>query len=301
MARDAGGLFSPDPVVPGMANAPSAPRSDGLTSLRRSGAVTELLFLYECTTREPAQLRPIADHLGLTVQAVSHSFRQLAKRGLVEMRDGRYRPTVSGVAWLHGALSRLREDVGERLDRLYVIRTTRALAATELRAGQPVSLELKDGTLVAQPGGSGASHGRVARAARRGDLVEVVDLEGILPLKRAPVRILTVAAVAIGDAATVALLRRAIGPPTTDLLAAPGLEAQHLASAAVHRPLLRFGVAAACAEASQLGVSATVVLLEEELPRFLSSFAGPDPPPISVVRIGRSPGTGSSARKTSRR
>ncbi|MGB6443136.1 MAG: hypothetical protein WBF81_07555, partial [Thermoplasmata archaeon] len=67
-----------------MARSARPPPSDGLAGLRRGGAVTELLFLYECTTLEPTQLRPIADRLGLTVQAASHSFRSLARRGLVE-------------------------------------------------------------------------------------------------------------------------------------------------------------------------------------------------------------------------
>ncbi|MCI4321195.1 MAG: ArsR family transcriptional regulator, partial [Thermoplasmata archaeon] len=65
----------------------------GLGALRRRGAVTELLFLYDLTTRDVPNLRGIAERLGVTVQAVSHSFRQLRRRGLVEMRRGLYRPT----------------------------------------------------------------------------------------------------------------------------------------------------------------------------------------------------------------
>ncbi|MGB6500032.1 MAG: hypothetical protein WBG19_01330, partial [Thermoplasmata archaeon] len=71
----------------------TSPPPDGLAALRRSGGVTELLFLFECATLEPTQLRPIAEELGVTVQAVSHSYRQLAKRGLAEIRRGRYLPT----------------------------------------------------------------------------------------------------------------------------------------------------------------------------------------------------------------
>src|SRR5579862_5778797 len=112
----------------------------GLPDLRRRGAVTELLFLFECVTREPTQLRPIAEELGLTVQAASHSFRQLAARGLAEVREGRYRATVAGVAWLQAALGLLREDVAGRLARLDIVRSTRAIAAARIAAGAVVSL-----------------------------------------------------------------------------------------------------------------------------------------------------------------
>src|SRR5258708_38101709 len=78
--------------------------ASGLPDLRRAGAITELLFLYEGVTRETTQLQPIAARLGLTVQAVSHVFRQLERDGLVTHRVGRYRGTGAWVASLHAAL-----------------------------------------------------------------------------------------------------------------------------------------------------------------------------------------------------
>ena len=163
----------------------AAARSDGLAELRRSGAVTELLILYECLTTEPTQLRPIARELGLTVQAVSHSYRLLARRGLAKVRDGRYRPTVAGIAWLHESLGRLGDDVRGRLERLHVIRSCRAVALSDLNAGDAVSLELRQGLLSARRGDVGPSRGRAQTSARRGALVEVAELEGIVPHHRA--------------------------------------------------------------------------------------------------------------------
>ena len=267
------------------------PKSVGLGSLMRRGTVTELLFLFECTVSEPSQLRPIADRLGLTVQAASHSFRRLAERGLVEFREGRYRATVKGVAWLHDALGQLEEDLGERVERLHVVRSCRAVALEKLSAGDPVSLVLSDGILGARRGTGGASRGRAKSAAHRGALVEVERLEGILPLSRGRVEVLTVPPDRLGDRRLLAdLRRRARG--SGGLLAAPSLEAFHLLSRATDRPVLRFGVGAACGEAARVGVDSLVVLLEEELPRFLEQFTGPEPPLLSVTqwdgeRLGR--------------
>lgn len=260
----------------------------GLASLMRRGTVTELLFLFECTVAGPTRLRPIAERLGLTVQAASHAYRRLAARGLAEFRDGHYRATVRGIDWLHAGFGDLSDDLAERAGRLHPIRSCRAVALEDLAAGDRVTLELAEGLLGARRGATGSSTGRVALAARRGRLVRVDDLEGIVPLPRGRVRILTIPGDAVDEAGIAAALRRALeGAP--GLLAAEGLEPVHLVRRVTARPLVRFGVGPACREAARVGVDSTVVLLEEELPRFLEQFTGPDPPSLSISRLRDGP------------
>jgi predicted transcriptional regulator len=268
-----------------MTSEASGPSSEGLAGLRRGGAVTELLFLYECTTLEPTQLRPIAERLGLTVQAASHSYRSLARRGLVEFRDGRYRPTVRGVAWVHESLGRLGEEVRSRLERLHVIRSCRAIALAALGPGDAVSLELVDGLLSARPGGTGPSRGRVARGGRRGSLVQVSELEGIVPLSPATIHVRTISEADLGDPRLAARLRLLVGGAPSGLLAAYGLEALHALRSATDRPIGRFAAAAGAQDASRLGVPSTVFVLEAELPRFLAEFGGTNPPPLEVTPL----------------
>jgi len=265
--------------------------ASGLTELRRSGSVTELLFLYECATLEPTQLRPVADRIGLTVQAVSHSFRQLRGRGLIEVRDGRYRPTVEGVAWLHESLSRLGDDVRARVERLHVIRSCRAVALADLARGDVVSLELRNGRLSARPGGTGPSRGTVTAPGRSGALVEVADLEGIVPLSPAPVTVRTITEHDLSDPALPRRLAMAL-PSAQALLAAEGLEAVHSLERATDRPILRFAAATASVEASRIGVPSTIVVLDRDLPQLLSTFSMSNPPPLDVrplPPLGRRP------------
>jgi predicted transcriptional regulator len=253
--------------------------------------VTELLFLYECATLEPTQLRPVAERIGVTVQAVSHSFRQLRGRDLVEVRDGRYRPTVKGVAWLHESLSRLGDDVRHRVERLHVIRSCRAVALADLARGDLVSLELRDGRLSARPGGVGPSRGTVATPGRSGELVEVTDLEGIVPLSAAPVTVRTISDRDLSDPGLPRRLAHIL-PTAPGLLAAEGLEAFHSLERATDRPILRFAVAAASLEASRIGVPSTVVVLDRDLPNLLSTFSVSNPPPLDVrplPPLGRRP------------
>ncbi len=262
------------------ASAPGA-----LGALRRGGAITELLFVYECATIEPNQLRPIAERLGLTVQAASYTFRQLKRRGLIEQVAGKYRPTVRGVAWLHETLDRLGGEVRRLIDHLHVIRSTRAVALDPFRVGEPVSLELLDGILSARRGSTGASRGRAESATPKGGLVEVGALEGIVPIAAAAVSIRTLSAPELGDTAAARRLSALLRRRPAGLLAAEGLEAYHFVRRLTDRPLVRFAVAASCREASQLGVPSTVVVLDEELPGLLSGFSGASPPPLDVLPL----------------
>jgi putative transcriptional regulator len=261
--------------------------ADSLTALRRSGSVTELLFLYECATFEPTQLRPIADRLGLTVQAVSHSYRQLSNRGFVEFHGGRYRPTVRGVAWLHTALGGLGEEVRDRLNRLHVIRSCRAIALTDLAQGEPVSIELKEGLLSAHRGKGGASRGRVAKGGKRGSLVTISELEGIVPLSPAAITVRTFSGDDLEDPSFSGRLRTELRRHSYGLLGAYGLEAFHMLRSVTDRPVYRFALAASSREASQLGVPSLLFVMEDELPRLLAGFAGANPPPMEVLPLPR--------------
>jgi len=256
-----------------------------LAALRKGGAVTELLFLYECATLEPTQLRPIAERLGLTVQAVSHSYRQLRRRGFVSVQAGRYRPTVEGMGWLHETFLRLGEDLRERIERLHVIRSTRALALADLPQGAAVSLELRHGLLSARPGTTGPSRGRVSRGGHKGTLVEVSDLEGIVPLTPAPITVRTLTPKDLTDPRLASRVRSSLPTDPHAVVAADGLEAYHALTKSRERVVLQFAAGSACLEASRLGVPSYILVLESDLPHLLTQFSGSSPPPLEVAPL----------------
>lgn len=265
----------------------SLPGASGLGALRRIGAVSDLLFLYECTTRKVGQLRAIAEPLGLTVQAASHTFRGLARRGLVEFRGGQYRPTVDGVAWLHATLGGLEDDLTARLEHLHIVRTTHAVARAAIAAGEPVVLAFEDGALTARPGASGASRGTARGRARAGELVDVAELEGIVPLRPGGVRVAVLPAEQVHEPSLVRSVAAAFRRGRYGLFAAQGLEAVHVLSKAFPaRAIVRFGVAAAVDEASRLGIDCALVVVDHELPRFLGELDRPPSLPIEYVSLG---------------
>ncbi len=279
---------------------PSRAPATGLARLRERGVLGELLFLYECLTQPPTALQPVAARLGLTVQAVSHQYRRLRRRGLVALRAGRYVPTVEGVAWLHANLRSLGDDLFDRIGRLHVIRSCRAVALAPLRRGDAVSLELQAGLLSARPGRTGTSRGRVARGGPAGALVEVVDLEGIVTLRPVPVQVRTLPEAELDDPTLPARLRTELGS-VAGLLGADGLEAFHLLRSAVPRPVVHLAIAAQAAEASHLGIPSTVLVLDRDLGPFLARVAERASPPLEVRPLGGRGAARGRARAPARR
>jgi putative transcriptional regulator len=287
-------------VTPGAR--PNSPHRSGLGTLRRAGTVSDLLFLYECETRDVTNLRSIAERLGLTVQAASHTYRSLSKRGLVEQSGGRYRSTVQGVDWLHSALGSVRDDLAHRLDRLHIVRTTRAVATSPIEKGERVSLEIRAGTLTAHPGGGRGSRGRAHSRAAEGDLVEVGELEGIVPLPHGRLRVVTLPVDRLDDRSLTAQTRSTVRSAPGGLLLAYGLEARHvLGRPDPARPLIRYGVAAAIIEATRLGVDCTLVVVDRDLPRVFEQIDGPDVPSVEFLPLQRRPLTRLPSRSQARR
>jgi predicted transcriptional regulator len=257
----------------------------GLAGLRRASALTDLLFLFDLATSESTRLRPIADRLGVTVQAASHTYRELNRRGLAERRAGQYVPSMEGVAWLHRTLQSLSDDVFSRQHRLPIVRSCRAIAGATIRAGEPVTLELIGGALTALPGRGSGSRGRARSGGPRGALLEIEELEGILKIEPAEVRVLTIRWPGSDGSAVVRAIARDLSTHPPGLLGASGLEAYELTRRAVDRPIVRFAVGASAAEAARVGVPSTVVVLEEELSRLLDELPGRDRPKVSVRPI----------------
>jgi putative transcriptional regulator len=265
---------------------PRTPRRAGLAALRPAGAVSDLLFLFECEVREVTNLRSVADRLGLSVQAASHTYRSLARRGLVELSGGRYRSTVRGVDWLHSALGSVRDDLAERLDRLHIVRTTLAVATGPVKEGEAVALEIREGTLRAQAGAGRGSRGRARTSAAAGELVEVGELEGIVPLPHGRLRVLAFPRERVRDPRWVSAVGSALARGSDGLLLAFGLEAEHLLrKTRTTRPVVRFGVASAVVEATRLGVDCTLVVADRDLPRFFEQVEGPDVPPVEFLPL----------------
>ena len=144
---------------------------------------TRLLLLLEIHRRRHSRLRTLAEQLGVTVQGVSLALKRLTRDRLVENRAGVWRPTPLGTEAIHGSMRDLRRFVDDALGELRLIDETVAQADARMKPGDEVGLYMRDGRLRAAPRVYAGSHGTARSRGRRGELVRVADLHGIVALK----------------------------------------------------------------------------------------------------------------------
>lgn len=260
--------------------------------LRTRPLSTRLQLLVELHQQRHGRLRTLAQRVGVSVQAVSGSLRQLVRDGLVATENGTWRPTPKGTDHLQGQLTDVRRFLDGAREALRIIPETVALAARAIRRNDPVGLIMKEGRLTAVPRLAARSRGRARTDAGAGDLVVVGDLEGILDLHPAP--IMLVAHSERPDAAALARARR-----TAARLRRPHPRmvtgAHALSSVALARQLglnvdLEYAPLEAARDAARRGVAVLYLVPQSELTHCLAALregedSFPEPVPVRSVRV----------------
>ena len=152
---------------------------------RKKGKLTRMVILREIVINEPGGLKPIADEVGITQQAVSDYISKMRDEGMVapeRSRGDTFRPTVKGVEFLQSALLKMKEYVDSTISKLEIVRSTDAIADFEIESGQRVYLHMKGGLLYASTEGKGDSTGIADMAASPGDVIPVSSLQGVVSM-----------------------------------------------------------------------------------------------------------------------
>jgi putative transcriptional regulator len=162
-----------------------------LRILRDLRLSTKVLILYEML-REPGMgQRALADRLDVTPQAISEYLKHMEEEGLVEREGRSARPTMQGFSFLQGHLQELGDFTYRAMRELNVIRSCAAIAVEDVRGGDRVVLELRDGVITARKGGEGASIGVASHDASVGEDLAVRDLEGILTIETGSITVVS--------------------------------------------------------------------------------------------------------------
>lgn len=159
--------------------------------LRDKTGITRLLVLAELEREPAATLSQVAQRLGVTVQAVSVYAKGLEEDGLLA-DGGDVRVTPKGLQQLHEGVRQLRGALDDLSRPLSVIRTTSAIAAAKVQAGERVGLFMEDGDLAARPRSRAASSGRAMHDADEGEEVVVTDLSGLVDLTPGVITVVSV-------------------------------------------------------------------------------------------------------------
>ncbi len=239
--------------------------------LRNKNLATRFQILLEIAANQPnIQQKDIAQKIGVTSQAVSDYISKLEKDGWITS-DGRsrYRVTKEGVNWTLKSLRELQQYATSAERVLTNITTWAAIAASELKKGQKVSLVMQEGLLYASHyPGKGAS-GIASSSAQKGEDVGITDIEGIVDLNIGQITVIEVPGIQRGGSKSANLIKIKNCLGNNSLVGAIGIESIVALKQAGYEPHYLYGVAPAAIEAARSGLPFIIVCNSSESPSLI--------------------------------
>lgn len=246
----------------------NADETDEFGVLRSKRNATRYQILVQIADRQPAvNQQEIADAIGITAQAVSDYLRDLVDQGYVDKHGrGRYEVTKEGVDWLISRTDELRHFVHHvSEDVIGGVEIETALATTDVREGETVSVTMRDGVLHAMAGGTGSATAVAVTDAEAGRDVGITSFEGVVDYDLGTVTVVAIPQAQDGGSAAVTPDRIADLAEAHDSVAVAGVEALAAARAANLEPDIRFGSASAVQEAATKGLDVLLLATTDVL------------------------------------
>lgn len=242
--------------------------------MRSKREASRFQILVEIAENQPAirQLE-IAERLGLTPQAISDHIREMVDEGMISM-SGRsnYTVTRKGIEWVLANAEVLESYIRHiRLDVIRHISVWTALAAEDLKCGQPVGLFMKDGCLYAgrKPRSATAT---VYEDAKKNEDVGIVDVNGIIDHHEGVIHVCKIPRVQHGGSRRVDRDRLKEIVATTPVTAAAGIEASVALKSIGRNPELFFGAFDGVIEAALHGITCSIVIVDNDFTNFLKKL-----------------------------
>lgn len=225
---------------------------------------TKVLLLLELTRRRHTRLKGLAEKLGLTVAGVSEYVKGMQAEGLVSHAGGEYRATNEGVDFLQTHVLALRDFVDTSLSEMAIVDEAWAMAGEPLRKGDRIGLFMEKGVLVARKRDS-PSKGVAASRARRGDVVLVRELEGIVSLRPGKIAIARLPPSQPDEGSLARAGRTLLRRKKADLVAVLDARGRVLAASLGAERVEEFAPIAAAVEAAQRGLRVLVLCPEDRV------------------------------------
>ena len=234
---------------------------------------TKFQILVEIAARQPnVRQKEIADKVGITPQAVSEYIRELTDEGLI-FSNGRvrYKVTKNGIEWVlerTAELKRYSKYVMEEI--ISHVSVWTAIADEDNKAGQKVSIVMREGLLYATTYQDGSASGVLTSDVKAGEDVGVTDLHGMIKLDDVKITVCKVPRVERGGSRNVNLdmLRELTGDAS--YLCVLGVESLIALRSIGREPNIMFGTKESVVEAAFHGLSSVVVSVDEEVPQLLN-------------------------------
>ncbi len=246
--------------------------------LQNKNASTRFQILVEIAASGPGiQQKGIAAKLGITPQAVSEYIHQLVNEDLV-IATGRANYSIStrGVNWMIKVLRELR-SYGSRVEQAITnITVCAAIAEIDINQGQAVGLKMMDGLLYATSQINVGARGTAVSSVRKGEDVDVSNIEGLVELVSGRITIFQVPAIQKGGSRQVDLEMLKERVTGNEQVGAIGIEALITLRRIDIEPRYLYGVTEAAIEAARCGLSFVIVCTDDAISGLLKRLQEED-------------------------
>lgn len=235
--------------------------------LQNKNASTRFRILVEIAASGPAvHQRNIAFKLGITPQAISDYIRQMSDDGMITS-TGRssYQVSIKGVNWVLSMLRELNEYISIVNSAVTNLTICAAIAEHDVAKGQTIGLKMKDGLLYAGDYPGKGAKGVALSAAKKGEDLDVSNIEGLVELARGSAIILQVPSIAKGGSRKVDLPRLRTYIDNNQQVGAIGIEALVALRRIDREPRYLYGVSDAAIEAVRCGLTFIVVCSDDAI------------------------------------
>ncbi|HEV8594105.1 MAG TPA: hypothetical protein VGR51_01080, partial [Thermoplasmata archaeon] len=185
--------------------------------------------------------------------------------GLIQHVGGEYLATKRGVEFLQDRFRTLRSFVETSAREMEIIDEAVAMAGEVIREGDRVGLFMERGGLVARRRAS-PSVGVAATRAKRGDLLWVRDLVGIVDLRPGKISIVRLSPRARGHSG------RGLRHVRPDVVAAFDLRGRRLAATLAVDRVIEFAVVPGAIEAAQRGLNVLLLCPEDRVAEVVAAI-----------------------------
>jgi len=234
--------------------------------LRNKNYATRFQILVEIAANQPyIQQKDIASRIGVTSQAVSEYINMLEKDNWIQT-DGRahYRITKEGVNWLLKSLRELQQYSSTAERALVNITTWAVIADSDFKAGEKVSLEMKQGLLYAVPFKSSGAHGTTTNAAKNGEDIGITGIEDIVIFEIGSITVLEIPDIQQGGSRSADITKLKQYLDKADVTGAMGIEAIVAMRKLGVEPDFLYGVTPAAVEAARSGLKVVIACSRSE-------------------------------------
>jgi len=239
--------------------------------LKNKNAATRLQIMVEIASSGPnIHQRTIAEHLGVTPQAISDYILQLVSEGMViSSGRSRYRLSGEGVNWVLKQLREINEYADMSAKAVSDLGICPAIAAVRIGKGDKIGLVMRDGVLYAVKDENTSATGVAETSAKEGEDVGISSISGLVEMQKGHAEVIIVPSIREGGSKKVSMPRFKELLKGHKYIAAVGIESLVVLRKAGVEPQYFYSVADAAADASKYGVNMLIVATSEEYPTLL--------------------------------